>query len=101
VIFKRAEQYVKEYRSQERDEIRLRRQAKAQGSFYVPGEAKVAFVIRIKGVNKLAPKPRKILQLMRLYRINSGVFVKLTKATLQMLQWVGPYIAWGYVTRVH
>ncbi|KAL3901376.1 MAG: hypothetical protein SGCHY_000641 [Lobulomycetales sp.] len=96
VIFKRAEQYVKEYRSQERDEIRLRRQAKAQGSFYVPEEAKVAFVIRIKGVNKLAPKPRKILQLLRLYRINSGVFVKLTKATLQMLQWVGPYIAWGY-----
>ncbi|KAJ3410513.1 60S ribosomal protein L7 [Chytridiales sp. JEL 0842] len=96
VIFKRAEQYVKEYRSKERDEVRLRRQARANNSFYVPADAKLAFVVRIKGINKIAPKPRKILQLLRLTKINSGVFVKLNKATLQMLQWVGPYIAWGY-----
>ncbi|KAL2919903.1 60S ribosomal protein L7 [Polyrhizophydium stewartii] len=95
-IFKRAEAYVKEYRAKERDEIRLHRQAKAQNSFYVPAEAKLAFVIRIKGINKIAPKPRKILQLLRLTQINSGTFVRLTKATLQMLQWVSPYIAWGY-----
>ncbi|KAI9097085.1 ribosomal protein L30, ferredoxin-like fold domain-containing protein [Phlyctochytrium arcticum] len=96
VIFKRAEQYVKEYRSKERDEVRLRRQAKAQGNFYVPAEAPLAFVVRIKGIMKVAPKPRKILQLLRLTKINSGTFVRLTKATLQMLQWVGPYVAWGY-----
>jgi large subunit ribosomal protein L7e len=74
----------------------LTRQAKAQNSFYVPTEAKLAFVVRIKGINKIAPKPRKILQLLRLTKINSGTFVKLNKATLQMLQWVSPYIAWGY-----
>ncbi|KAH6600189.1 hypothetical protein BASA50_002514 [Batrachochytrium salamandrivorans] len=96
VIFKRAESYVKEYRAKERDEIRLHRQAKALNNYYVPAEAKLAFVIRIKGINKIAPKPRKILQLLRLTQINSGTFVRLTKATLQMLQWVGPYIAWGY-----
>ncbi|KAJ3207486.1 60S ribosomal protein L7 [Dinochytrium kinnereticum] len=96
VIFKRAEKYMKEYQSKERDEIRLRRMAKTSGSFYVPAEAKLAFVVRIKGINKMAPKPRKILQLLRLTKINSGTFVKLNKATLQMLQWVGPYIAWGY-----
>ncbi len=33
---------------------------------------------------------------MRLVQINSGTFVRLNKATLQMLQWVSPYIAWGY-----
>lgn len=48
-IFKKAEQYVKEYRLKERDEIRLIRQAKNKGNFYVPSEAKLAFVIRIKG----------------------------------------------------
>lgn len=74
----------------------MQRQAKAQNSFFVPAESKLAFVIRIKGINKIAPKPRKILQLLRLTQINSGTFVRLTKATLQMLQWVGPYIAWGY-----
>lgn len=96
IIFKRAEQYVQEYRSKERDEIRLRRAAKANNSFYVPADAKLAFVVRIKGINKIAPKPRKILQLLRLTKINSGTFVKLNKATLQLLQWVNPYIAWGY-----
>lgn len=48
-IFKRAEQYVKEYRLKERDEIRLIRQSKNKGNFYVPADAKLAFVIRIKG----------------------------------------------------
>ncbi|BFZ55617.1 60S ribosomal protein L7 [Savitreella phatthalungensis] len=95
VIFKRAEKYVQEYRAAEREEIRLRRAAKQAGDFYVPAEAKVAFVIRIKGINKIAPKPRKIMQLLRLIQINNGVFVKLTKATQQMLTLIEPYVAYG------
>ena len=49
VIFKRAEKYVKEYRDAEREKIRLARLARAEGSFYIPAEAKLLFVIRIKG----------------------------------------------------
>lgn len=49
VIFKRAESYVKEYRDNEREQIRLARAARQQGNFYVPDEPKLAFVIRIKG----------------------------------------------------
>ena len=48
-VFKRAERYVKEYRQKERDEIRLKREARKCGNFYVPDEPKLAFVIRIKG----------------------------------------------------
>ncbi|KAH8600863.1 ribosomal protein L30, ferredoxin-like fold domain-containing protein [Bisporella sp. PMI_857] len=96
VIFKRAEQYVKEYRDQEREKIRLARLSKQDGSFYVPAEEKLVFVVRIKGINKIAPKPRKILQLLRLLQINNGVFVRLTKATLEMLKVVEPWIAYGY-----
>jgi hypothetical protein len=48
-IFRRAEKYVKEYRKVERDEIRLKREAKRHGNFYVPDEPKLAFVIRIRG----------------------------------------------------
>ncbi|XP_066256088.1 large ribosomal subunit protein uL30 [Euwallacea similis] len=95
-IFKRAEQYVKEYRLKERDEIRLIRQAKNKGNFYVPAEAKLVFVIRIKGINKVAPKVRKVLQLFRLLQINNGVFVRLNKATINMLRICEPYITWGY-----
>lgn len=52
--------------------------------------------MRIKGINKIAPQPRKILQLLRLIQINNGVFIRLTKATQEMLTIVNPYIAYGY-----
>jgi large subunit ribosomal protein L7e len=95
-IFKRAEQYVKEYHDEEREKIRLRRVAKTEGSLYVPGEPKLAFVVRIKGINKIDPKKRKTLQLLRLLQINNGIFVRLTKATIEMLRIVEPLIAYGY-----
>ena len=96
-IFKKAEQYVKEYRSTERNLIRMRRQAKNAGNFFVEPEAKLAFVIRIRGINQVDPKTRKILQLLRLRQIFNGVFVKLNKATINMLRLVEPYIAYGCV----
>jgi len=73
-IFKRAEKYVQEYRDKERDLIRLKREAKAQKGFYVEPEAKLAFAIRIRGINQMHPKTKKILQLLRLRQINNGVF---------------------------
>jgi len=96
IVFKRAEQYTKEYRAKERDEVRLRRMAKRDGNFYVPAEAKLAFVVRIRGINQVSPKVKKALQLLRLRQINNGVFVKLNKSTLNMLRLVEPFIAWGY-----
>merc|ERR1719511_320494 len=95
VMFKRAEKYVKEYRVMERDQIRLARQAKKHGNFYVPPQPKLALVIRIRGINGIHPRPRKVLQLFRLRQINNGVFMKLNKATLNMLKIVEPYVAWG------
>ncbi|KAL5529746.1 RPL7 [Sanghuangporus baumii] len=95
VVFKRAEAYVKEYQSKEKEEVRLRRAARSVGDFYVPAEPKVYFVIRIRGINEIAPKPRKILQLLRLLQINNGVFVKVTKATQQMLRLIEPYVTYG------
>merc|ERR1712141_280079 len=96
VIFKHAESYIKEYRALERDEIRRKRQIKAAGKFYVPAEAKLGFVIRIRGINQVSPKVKKALQLLRLRQINNGVFIKLNKATINMLRLVEPFIAWGY-----
>merc|ERR1719510_2878035 len=67
-IFKRAEKYAKEYQDQERDEIRLQRDAKKDG---------------------------KVLQLLRLRQINNGVFIKMNKATTNMLRICEPYITYG------
>ncbi|KAH8052084.1 hypothetical protein JL721_10963 [Aureococcus anophagefferens] len=58
-------------------------------------EGKLAFVIRIRGIIGMSPKVKKILQLLRLRQLHSGVFVKLTGATTKMLRLVEPYIAYG------
>jgi len=94
-LFKRAESYVKEYRAKERSRIRSRRQAANHGNFFIEGESKVAFVIRIRGINAISPTPKKVLQLLRLRQIFNGTFVKLNHATLTMLRLVEPYITYG------
>jgi 60S ribosomal protein uL30 len=94
-IFKKAEKYAKEYQDEERQEIKLKRDAKKEGDFYVPADPKLAFVMRIRGINQVAPKVKKTLQLFRLRQINNGVFIKLNKATLNMLRICEPQIAWG------
>jgi len=97
-ICKRAEKYVKEYKTLENDAIRFRREARAAGNIYVPPEAKVVVVVRIRGIIGVSPKVRKILQLLRLRQINNAVFIKLNAATIKMLRLVEPYIAYGYPT---
>merc|ERR1712002_98993 len=94
--FKRAEKYAIYYRRQRKQEVRLNRLAKAAGAVRIPAEHKVAFVMRIKGINCMAPKAKKVMQLLRLRQINNGVFVRINKCSLAMLHMVEPYITWGY-----
>lgn len=51
----RAEKYQNEYIRAERHEVKMKRLAKARGMYYVPGEAKLAFVIRIRGYDSNNP----------------------------------------------
>jgi len=87
---------VKEYRQKEKDQIRLDRMARRAGNYYVPEQPKLAFVIRIRGINQVPPKPKKVMQLLRLKQINNGVFIQLNKATRSMLRIAEPFICWGY-----
>merc|ERR1711976_368585 len=88
--------YDKEYAAHSRKLINLRRQAKVAGNFFVEPEAKLLFVTRIVGIIKLSPKPRKVLQLLRLKQLHNGVFLKVSKPILQMLKLVQPYVTYGY-----
>merc|ERR1719437_390415 len=90
--------YNKEYASHQEELVALRRQAKAEGNFFVEPEAKLIFVMRIVGIIKLSPKPRKVLQLLRLKQLHNGVFLKVNKPILNMLKLVNPYITYGYPT---
>jgi len=94
-IFRRAEKYVKEYRAKEKADVRLKRQAKNAGNFYISPQPKVLFVIRIRGIMGVSPKARKILQLLRLRQVHNGVFLKLNKATQNMLFLIEPFITYG------
>lgn len=96
VIAKRAEKYAREYQAEQNRIAQFKRQAAAHGNIFVEGDAKVAFVVRVRGLKSVSPKARKALQLLRLRQINNGVFVKLNKATINMLRLVEPYIAYGY-----
>nr|CAH8861221.1 unnamed protein product [Trichobilharzia regenti] len=77
----RAEKYMHEYRRMQKKEVAMQRDAKKTGNFYVPAEPKLAFVVRLRGINGIHPQPRKILQLFRLRQINNGMFVRLNKVT--------------------
>uniref|UniRef100_A0A2R8ZIC6 60S ribosomal protein L7 n=1 Tax=Pan paniscus TaxID=9597 RepID=A0A2R8ZIC6_PANPA len=96
LIYEKAKHFHKEYRQMYRTEIRMARMARKAGNFYVTSEPKLAFVIRTRGINGVSPNVRKVLQLLRLYQIFNGIFVKLRKASINMLRIVDPYIAWGY-----
>ncbi|KAM7471944.1 hypothetical protein LguiA_010127 [Lonicera macranthoides] len=96
LIFCRAKNYAKEYEEQQRELIQLKREARLKGGFYVSPEAKLLFIIRIRGINAIDPKTKKILQLLRLRQIFNGVFLKVNKATINMLHRVEPYVTFGY-----
>jgi 60S ribosomal protein uL30 len=91
-----AKQHAAEYLKLERDAIRANRIAKKSGTFFVPEEPKLILVVRIKGINAVAPKVRKVLRLFRLLQINNAVFIRVNKATMNMLRLIEPYVAYGY-----
>jgi large subunit ribosomal protein L7e len=95
----KAKKYHDAYLTQQKNLVNEKRVARNAGNFYVPPEAKVVFVIRLKGINKIRPQVKKILQLFRLRQLNNGVFIKINKATLNMLRRVEPYVTYGYPNR--
>merc|ERR1712194_848783 len=95
---KRTAGYEAEYEAHRQKLIDMRREAKLSHDFFMEPEAKLIFVVRIVGIIKLSPKPRKVLQLLRLKQIHNGAFVKVNKPMLNMLKLVQPYVTYGYPT---
>ncbi|XP_026451461.1 60S ribosomal protein L7-4-like [Papaver somniferum] len=110
LIFNRAKKYA-----QERELINLKREEKLRGGFYVNPEAKQLFIVRIRGYYQCyGPKIKKYFAAFAsktektvvlnvythfvLMQIFNGVFLKVNKATLQMLQRVGPYVTYRCVS---
>ena len=94
-----AKKYHEAFLNEEKRLIEEKRIARNTGNFYMAPEAKVAFVIRIKGINHIRPQVKKILRLFRLRQLNNGAFVKINKATMNMLRRIEPYVVYGYPNR--
>lgn len=56
-------------------------------------------MIRIRGINKLSPNVIRIMRLLRLRQLHNGVFIKINKASVNMLRRVEPYVTYGYPSR--
>merc|ERR1712147_323725 len=98
-VIKKARAYDHEYKKAEKSLVAQQRAAKAQGNYFVADQPRLAVVTRIRGINQISPKPKKVLQLLRLRQIGNTVFVRLNKSSIQMLRMADPFIAWGYPTQ--
>jgi large subunit ribosomal protein L7e len=94
-LLKRAQQYENDYKNHLKAETNAQREAKLSGQIYVPAQPKVAFVVRIRGINQLNPRVVRILRLLRLRQLHNGTFVRLNKASINLLRRVEPYITFG------
>jgi len=77
------------------DLVNAKRAAKERGELFAEEEGKLLLVIRIKGINKMDPKSRKILRLLRLRQLHNAVFLRNNKAIMNMLRRVEPYVTYG------
>jgi len=94
----RAQNYINEFQTRKNVLIKEKRISRDMKKFFVPMKPTIIFAIRIKGINGISPRAKKILELLRLKIINNGVFLKLNPSSLQILKKIEPYVAYGYPT---
>ncbi|XP_018918493.2 60S ribosomal protein L7-like 1 isoform X1 [Cyprinus carpio] len=94
--FKRMEEFFKNSKRKNRDEKRLARLKHRPPLPMPPAKNSLAFAVRIREIKGVSPKVMKAIQMLRLRKIFSGTFVKVSKASIKMLKTVEPYVAWGY-----
>lgn len=96
LTFKRAEHFIKEHRNKELDLIQMKQRGKRRKTALMTPKSKLLFIIRIQGKYDIHPKTKKILRVLGLGRVYSGVFLKANEGNLKMLQLVEPYVTYGY-----
>ncbi|KAL9266024.1 Large ribosomal subunit protein uL30z-like protein [Drosera capensis] len=95
LTFKRAEQYIKEFRGKELDLARMKYRARKFSA--APGKLKsqLLFVIRIQGKFEVHSVTKKILYSLGLGKLFTGVFLEANEGNLAKLQRVEPYVTYG------
>ena len=96
--FKRVEKFLAAARRKQKSVKRLIRRTRAihhQELMPEGHENKIYFVIRTVGNYGIDPQVRRVLRRLRVEKENTGAFVRVTPATIKMLNIVSRYITWG------
>nr|XP_017512538.2 60S ribosomal protein L7-like 1 isoform X1 [Manis javanica] len=96
VKFKRLEWFLHDSWRQLRDRVRLRRLHVKPHGLEVPDKHSLAFAVRIQRIDGVSSTVQRTIARLRLKKIFSGVFVKVTPQTIKMLRIVEPYVTWGF-----
>ncbi|KAK2845989.1 hypothetical protein Q7C36_010843 [Tachysurus vachellii] len=94
--FTRLEEFHKNSKRKHRDEVRLARNRHRPPPPLPLAKNSLVFAVRIRQIKGISPKVRKIIHMLRLRKIFSGTFIKVSKTSMNMLQVVEPYVAWGF-----
>ncbi|XP_002914526.2 60S ribosomal protein L7-like 1 isoform X1 [Ailuropoda melanoleuca] len=94
--FKRLEWFLHDSWRQQRDRVRLRRLEVKPHGLEVPDKHSLAFVVRIQRINGVSSLVQRTIARLRLKKIFSGVFFRVTPQTIKTLRVVEPYVTWGF-----
>jgi large subunit ribosomal protein L7e len=86
------------YYSHEKSLLQKKQELESKNLLFVPSEPEFLVVMKLRSSLRAPPKQRKILELLRLERINSLVFVKNNKSTRRMLQLAKDYVSFGFIS---
>ncbi|KAM0672614.1 ribosomal protein L7 [Ordospora colligata] len=75
----------------------LDKKAEMMNGFYVPKDSEFFVAVLIRSKCKIAPKPRKVLDLFRLTKLNTCVIVRNNESNKKMLNIVKEYVAYGTI----
>merc|ERR1711974_92516 len=80
----RGQAHFENWTAEQKRVVDARRNAQAEGSIFVPAQPKVLLVCRIKGINKVAPKQKLILRLLRLRQLHKRGYGKVNRQRIRL-----------------
>ncbi|KAK1796058.1 hypothetical protein P4O66_008856 [Electrophorus voltai] len=96
IKFKRLEEFCKDSKRRHRDDTRLQRAKTRPPPALPPAKNRLVFAVRVREIKGVSPRVKKVIHMLRLRKIFSGTFVKVSKTSINMLKIVEPYVAWGF-----
>ncbi|CAD7691183.1 unnamed protein product [Nyctereutes procyonoides] len=94
--FKRLEWFLHDSWWLQGDRVRLRRLEVKSHGLEVPDKHPLAFIVHIQRINGVSSLVQRTIARLRLKKIFSGVFFRVTPQTMKTLWIVEPYVTWGF-----